>query len=429
MRSRSCQEWLSHLESLNPNHIELGLERIGRVVAKLALPRLAPLVITVAGTNGKGSSAALLAKIYQCAGYRTALYSSPHLKIFNERGRVNGRMLDDQLLAQGFSAVAEAQNQARSATPTELTYFEFTTLAIFWAFAQNPLDIVILEVGLGGRLDAVNIIDPDLCLITPIALDHQNFLGDTREGIGAEKAGIFRAGVPVVCTDTDPPKSVVNRATELNAPFYAIAQKFGFDGVEQNGAQWRYHGVSGRKLSYAYPALRGIHQLQNTSGVLATIELLNTRAPVSQQAIREGLANVVWPGRFQILPGTPSVILDVGHNPHAMTALINNLMGLPFAQNTHAVFGVMADKDYTAMLTQMTPYIDAWHLCDLPSPRAATAQMLAQVIRTIAPKAAVHLYADATLALTGAKALVATTDRILVFGSFLTVGQVLPSVE
>ena len=296
--------------------------------------------------------------------------------------------------------------------------------------ASSELDVVILEVGLGGRLDAVNVIDTDCAIITSIDLDHMDYLGPDREAIGREKAGIMRAGRPVVVSDPQPPQSVIEHAQQLGADLWLFGRDHNYAGDRQ---QWSWSGRGKRFNSMAYPALRGANQLLNASGVLAALEAVRNRLPVSAQAVRTGLATVELPGRFQIIPGQPTLILDVAHNPHAAATLAANLDQMGFFPRTHVVWGAMADKDLTGMVTRLRPLVDAWYCCDLPTDRAATAAQLQQVIEAdmaarpllTAPKATVSTHADPMAALTAALAGAGPTDRIVVFGSFYTVGGVL----
>ncbi|MFM6985298.1 MAG: bifunctional tetrahydrofolate synthase/dihydrofolate synthase [Hydrogenophaga sp.] len=428
-------EWLAHCERLHPqgiSGIELGLDRVQRVARRMNLALPCP-VITVAGTNGKGSTCAMLEAIYGQAGYRTGVYSSPHLVRFEERCRTGGTPVSAQDLVPAFAEVEAARRgQGGGEDPVTLTYFEFTTLAILRTLERSDIEVAILEVGLGGRLDAVNIIDPDCALITCIALDHMALLGPDRESIGYEKAGIMRTGRPVVVSDPVPPQSVIDRATEVGAQLWRVGQDFHFAGDQQQWG-WAMHPAhGGRKYSgLAYPALRGANQLVNASGALAAIEALRPRLPVTAQAVRNGLALVELPGRFQIVPGQPTLVLDVAHNPHSVAALAENLDAMGFYPTTHAVFGAMADKDLAAMLARIAPLIDHWHLTDLPLPRASTAHDLAGVLAGVPGPLAGRqsqvsgCHASPAEALQAAVAAADPADRIVVFGSFHTVGGVL----
>ena len=414
---KTLQEWLAFCEQLHPVAIDMGLDRVKAVAERMALRFDCP-VITVAGTNGKGSTCAMLEAILLEAGYKTGVYTSPHLVHFEERCRLKGESASAAVLAQAFEAVERARGEV------SLTYFEFSTLAILKVLSEAVLDAVILEVGLGGRLDAVNIIDADCAVITSIDIDHTAILGKDRETIGLEKAGIMRAGRPVVVSDPMPPQSVVDRATALGADLWRFGQDFNFSGDKQ---QWAWAGRGRRYSGMAYPALRGANQLVNASGVLAALEALRQRIPVTAQAVRNGLAMVELPGRFQIVPGQPVLVLDVAHNPHSVAALAENLDAMGFYPTTHAVFGAMADKDLAPMLARVNPLIDRWYFTDLPLPRAASAQALHQAWQAQNPRkdVASSVHADPMAALRAAIAAADPADRIVVFGSFYTVGGVL----
>ncbi len=420
----SLADWLAYIESMHPkgiNGIELGLGKVQAVAQRLGLRFDCP-VFTVAGTNGKGSTCAMLESILGQAGYKTGVYTSPHLVHFEERMRLLGEAAPATKFVAAFADVESARCQKGS--EIALTYFEFTTLAILWALSQEGLDAVILEVGLGGRLDAVNIIDTDCAIITSIDLDHMELLGNDRETIGFEKAGIMRTGRPVVVSDPVPPQSVLDRALEIGADLWQVGTDFNVSGDKQ---QWGWAGRGRRYSGLAYPALRGANQLVNAAGVLAALTAMRERLPVTAQAVRNGLAFVELPGRFQIIPGQPSLVLDVAHNPHSVAALAANLDAMGFFPTTHAIFGAMADKDLAPMLAKVGPMIDRWYFTDLPSPRAASgvslqAQWQAQNTRKDASATA---HADPMQALEAAIAAADPADRIVVFGSFYTVGGVL----
>jgi dihydrofolate synthase/folylpolyglutamate synthase len=414
---KTLDDWLAHCERLHPNTIDLGLDRVQSVARRMGLQFDCP-VITVAGTNGKGSSCAMLEAILGQAGYRTGVYTSPHLVHFEERCRVRGEIVQAEALLPHFARVEALRGD------TSLTYFEFTMLAIFSLLAQAGLDVVILEVGVGGRLDSVNIIDADCALITSIDIDHTELLGADRESIGREKAGIMRPGKPVVVGDPVPPQSVLDHAAELGADLWRLGHDFNFSGDKQ---QWAWAGRGRRYAGLAYPALRGANQLVNASGVLAALTALRDRLPVTAQAVRNGLAMVELPGRFQIVSGQPTLVLDVAHNPHSVAALAENLDAMAYYPCTHAVFGAMADKDLAAMLGRVNPLVDRWYFTDLPTARAASgADLLARwqaLNRRADVRASVH--ADPVQALQAAIAAADPADRIVVFGSFYTVGGVL----
>ena len=414
---KTLSEWLDYCEQLHPQAIEMGLGRVRQVADRMALAFKVP-VITVAGTNGKGSTCAMLEAIYLQAGYKTGVYTSPHLVDFEERCRLHGESAKADQFSNAFAFVDQARGEI------SLTYFEFSTLAILHMLASAELEVVILEVGLGGRLDAVNIVDTDCAIITSIDLDHTALLGNDRESIGFEKAGIMRAGKSVVLSDPVPPASILSHAKQLGADIWVMGQDFNFSG---DPLQWSWAGRGRRYSGLAYPALRGANQLLNASGVLAAIEIMRPQLPVTAQAIRNGLAMVALTGRFQIVPGEPVLVLDVAHNPHSVSALAANLDAMGFYPTTHAVFGAMADKDLSAMFQKMLPLVDSWYFTDLPLPRASSGAQLAELLAQINTRKDVKASAHESpqKALDAAIDAAAPTDRILVFGSFYTVGGVL----
>jgi len=421
--SQSLSEWLDYLESMHLVAIDMGLDRVSVVAQNLGLNFDCP-VITVGGTNGKGSTCAMLESMLMQGGYRVGLYTSPHILHFNERARIEGQSVSDALLCKAFAAVEAVRNHV------SLTYFEFTTLAILKLFADAKLDVVILEVGLGGRLDAVNIIDADVAIVTSVDLDHQQYLGDTREKIGFEKAGIFRSNRPAICGDPSPPQSLIEHANKIGADLWLFGRDFNYSGDRQ---QWSYGGRAIRRHALAYPSLRGANQLLNASAALAALEVLRDRLPLGAQEVRAGLVLVELPARFQVLPGRPAVILDVAHNPHAAATLAQNLDQMGFFPYTHAVFGAMADKDIAGILMHLKDKIDHWYLCDLPMPRATTAASLAAALRSagVAERSeggddkSVQCFNSPADAYTAARDRVGENDRIIVFGSFITVAGVM----
>lgn len=421
MKYTTLPDWLAHAEGLHPKSIDMGLARVKTVADRMGLKFDCP-IITVAGTNGKGSTCAMLEAILLEAGYRTGLYTSPHLVDFEERCRIRGDIVPATNLISACARVdwSRGQNDAE----ISLTYFEFTTLAIMQLMMDARLDVVILEVGLGGRLDAVNIFDTDCAIITSIDLDHMELLGNTRELIGFEKAGIMRVGKPVVVSDPVPPQSVIDHAVKVGADLWKFGTDFNFSGDKQ---QWGWAGRGRRYSGLAYPALRGANQLMNASGVLAALTALRDKLPVTAQAVRVGLSMVELPGRFQIIPGQPTLVLDVAHNPHSVAALTENLDAMGFYPCTHAVFGAMADKDVAPMLARVGPLMDKWYFTDLPTARAATGEALQATWQASNARkdATSNAYKSPEAALKAAIAAADPADRIVVFGSFYTVGGIL----
>lgn len=416
--SRSLAEWLEFVGRQHPDAIALGLDRVREVLGRMDV-RIACPVVTVAGTNGKGSVCAFLEAVLHASGRRVGLYTSPHLMRYNERVRIGLREASDEQLSAGFAAV----EQARGAVP--LTYFEYGTLGAFWLFAREAPDVLVLEVGLGGRLDAVNVLDADCAVLTNVGLDHMAYLGHTREAIGQEKAGIFRAGRPAVIAEADPPASVLAAAERVGASLLRLGRDFGY---RAHPGQWDYWGPGTRRPALAYPALRGQRQLHNAAGALAALDTLRERLPVSMQDVRRGLAEVVLPGRFQVLPGRPQLILDVAHNPAAAEALAENLGAAGYAEETIAVFGMLRDKDIAGVAQALAPRVTRWHLCTLGGPRGTDAEALAQILSAAGVRAPVFKHASVTEALGAARGAAGENDKIVAFGSFLTVAEVMQSL-
>lgn len=427
-------DWLNLLESRHPrgaDGIELGLERVRAVSRTLDQQQRVP-VITVGGTNGKGSTCAMLESILRCAGYRVGLYTSPHLLDYNERVRIDGAAVDDAALCSAFSRVEAAR---LAAGDIALSYFEAGTLAAWECFAAADADIdaIILEVGLGGRLDATNLYDADCAIVTSVDLDHQDYLGNSREAIGFEKAGIYRSGRTAICSDAAPPQTLIDHAAAIGADLRLLGRDFGYVNQE---TQWQFwsrvpHGETiHRRSSLAHPGLRGSIQLQNASGVLAALEALAGRLPVAMQDIRRGLLEVELPGRFQMLPGRPAIVLDIAHNPQAVRNLAANLgaQGQAYYPATWALFGMMRDKDIASVIEILKPRIDRWLPCALPGPRAASADELAEALAAAGIAGAADAppaFASVAAAFDYAQEKMGENDRIVVFGSFLTVAAVM----
>ena len=415
-------DWLALLESRHAEtHIDMGLDRVRAVKERMQLAFSCP-VIMVAGTNGKGSTCAMLEAMLLQSGYRVGLYIKPHFLDFNERARINGEMASNEALVEAFNAVEAVRGEV------PLTYFEFTTLAIMHLLSKAGVDVAILEVGLGGRLDAVNVVDADVSIVTSIDIDHTAYLGDTREEIGFEKAGIFRPGKVAICSDPVPPSTLIQHAQDIGADLWLLGRDFNYQGDQQ---QWSYGGRSQRRNSLAYPALRGANQLLNASAALAALEALRMQLPCGAQEVRAGLAMVELPGRFQVLPGRPTQVLDVAHNPHAAATLAQNLGNMGFHRYTYAVFGIMEDKDIDAVIAPMAGIIDHWCVAELDSPRSAKAGALAGKLAALKPTGAkegdfsVTAFANPGDAYANALSRAEEKDRIVVFGSFYTVAGVM----
>lgn len=432
---KTLEDWLHHLEGLHPKGqagIELGLERIRLVKAALGQTQHCPVII-VGGTNGKGSTCAYLENIIDRAGYKVGCYTSPHLLAYNERVRLNGQSVGDDVLCAAFSRVEAARRQAGNVS---LTYFEFGTLAAWEVFAEARVEAAILEVGLGGRLDAVNAYEPDVSVVTTIALDHTEWLGPDRERIGFEKAGIYRAGKPALCADPQPPQSLLDHAAAIGADLRLIGRDFGFERPRaetgENRLQWRWWCRSGDQLikrALAYPGLRGPTQLYNAAVALAALEALGDKLPVTMQAIRPGLIETELPGRFQVVPGKPAIVLDVGHNPQAIKVLADNLANMGFFDRTHAVVGMLGDKDIVSALQSLKDKVDVWHVASLGGPRGTPAAALAAVIADSRLGGQIVCHDSPQAAMQAAKGQAAESDRILAFGSFYTVAGALQALR
>lgn len=425
--SSSLDGWLAYIERVHPQSIAMGLDRVRAVKAALALHPVCA-VITVGGTNGKGSACMMLEAILHHAGYKTACYTSPHLLLYNERVRIARVAASDAQLVQAFEAV----EAARVTADVALTYFEFGTLAAMALFVDAKVDVIILEVGLGGRLDAVNVFEPDCAMVMSVALDHMDYLGDTREKIGFEKAGIFRAGKPAICADTDPPRSLIDHAAVIGAPLLLRGRDFDAVRTVAAATQWGYQGPGGARHGMPWPALRGAYQLANAAACIAALDTLRDRCPVTMNDIRSGLLTAENPGRFQVLPGQPLVILDVAHNPHAAQALASSLKSLPRGGHTYAVFAMLADKDIAGVAAILKPHIDQWWVAGIANagPRSTTAQHLSQHIVATGVGAA-DMVCCASIAEACAKAREAATDndKIVIFGSFYTVSEAMQALH
>ena len=408
-------EWLSHLESLHPKTIALGLERVAQVKQRLNLNPDFP-VITVGGTNGKGSVCAMLECILHAAGYRVGCYTSPHLLHYNERVRIGKQQASDAELCASFDQIEQARGEIA------LTYFEFGTLAAIQCFIEHKVDVAILEVGLGGRLDAVNVFDTDCAVIASVDIDHTDYLGDTREAIAYEKAGIMRKGRVAICADDNVPQAIRSQAQQIGAELWCIDNDFGFT---PHQGQWDYRSKVSSRNALPYPALRGAYQLGNASAALAALDTLKNGLPVSMEAVRRGLGEVQLSGRFQVVPGRPVLILDVAHNPHAARSMAQNLAGLPPCPHTYAVFSMLADKDIAGVISALDSHVDTWLVAALDTPRAADSARLESMLEQCRVRGEIKVCDSIPAALSYAYKAAGENDRITAFGSFHTVAEVM----
>ncbi len=440
--------WLSHLESLHPKTIALGLERVAQVKQRLNLNPDFPLII-VGGTNGKGSVCAMLEAILHAAGYKVGCYTSPHLLDYNERVRIAKQQASDAELCASFAEIERVRDEI------PLTYFEFGTLAAMQCFIAHKVDVAILEVGLGGRLDAVNVFDADVSVVTSVDIDHVDYLGDTREKIAFEKAGIFRHDRVAICADSDVPQALRKHTSDIGAQLWCVGSEFGFvlptpararvgeahgthtismvkslpqaplpEDEGLSSGQWNYFGKTGGRSALPYPALRGEFQLSNASAVLAALDAVQAQLPVTMQAVRRGLTEVELTGRFQFVPGKPQLILDVAHNPHAARSLAQNLSKLP-PTKTYAVVAMLKDKDMAGVVQALREEVDVWLAAGIDAPRGATAQELTDVLKNAQLRGEVVGCSSIANALDEASKRAGENDRIAAFGSFYTVAEVM----
>ena len=358
----------------------------------------------------------MLDAILSVAGYRTGRYCSPHLLRFNERILIAGQPVDDATIISAFEQVDASRGDVA------LTYFEFTTLAAWQVFAAEQLDAIILEVGLGGRLDATNIFERHCTVVTTIDLDHMQLLGPDREAIGYEKAGIFRNSVPAICGDPRPPNSLLDHAAAIGAPLQVSARDFGFRVIERQWSYWTHQPSGQARAGLAFPALRGRNQLANASSALAALDAVRDRLPIAMKDVRQGLLDVTLPGRFQVVPGRPTIVLDVAHNAESVRALKANLAEMAFHPRTFAVFGMMADKDLDAVIGTLRDVVTEWLPCHLQGRRPASADFLAARLAAAGAHFAGQ-YRNVADALATVQGKADEADRILVFGSFLTVAD------
>jgi len=420
IRFDSLQGWLTWQESLHPLVIDLGLERATQVFHALSPHYVKPPTVTVAGTNGKGSSIAYLEAIYTTQGYRVGSYTSPHILKYNERIKINGKPVSDDEICAAFARIEAVRGN------TSLSYFEFSTLAALDIFSRAGVDVQLLEVGLGGRLDAVNIVDPDVALISSISIDHIEWLGATREAIGREKAGIFRSGIPAITGDTEPPESLIQSAIEQRALLHCIGKDFGY---RKQAAGWDWFSVGRQMLQLPEPGLKGEHQYRNASAVILAVDKMAKVLPVTEASIRQGLQNVRLAGRFQLIEGEVPVLLDVGHNPQAVRTLADYVTAVFPGRRIHAVFSMMKDKDIASVLEIMNLVVYDWFFAPLANPRAATESVMREFFSHSSVSKVSFGFADFTEAFSAAKNQSQEGDLLLVFGSFFLVSECLVEFE
>jgi len=413
-------EWLDYIQRVHFRSIDMTLDRVSRVLQRLGLGQPAVPVITVSGTNGKGSTVAMLESIYGAAGYSPGAFTSPHLCAFNERIRVGGECVQDSEICDALGRV----EGARAEIP--LTYFEFCTLAALLIFADRQATPLLLEVGLGGRLDAVNAMAADVAIVTSVGLDHQAWLGENRELIGREKAGIFRPGKPAICADPEPPATITETATRLGARLLLLGRDFGMQKKDPKG--WHWHAGSQQAslgVDILAPPIAGERQWQNTAAVLMALTELQASLPVEPSAIHDGLAKVSLDGRLQTLSEAPRLLVDVAHNPQAAEVLAAYLRSHPVAGRTYAIYGALADKAVAAVCQPLSDCIDQWLLVSLTGQRGSSAAEIAEKMPDTVDPARLQQFADVDSALARARALANIDDCIVAFGSFLVAGVII----
>lgn len=415
-RFQKLGDWLAWQEQFHPRPIDLGLDRVAGVYARLdPKPNSIP-TITVAGTNGKGSCVAFLEAIYRAQGYRVGTYTSPHILKYNERIRIDGQPVADDQICAAFERIDAVRGD------TSLSYFEFGTLAALDSFSRAGVEVRILEVGLGGRLDAVNIVDPDVAIVTTIAIDHVDWLGHTEEAIGREKAGIFRQSTPAVVGDKYAPNSLLQVAREIDAKLLQIGQAFDY---RKNGEHWDWFGDELKLTGLPRPILQGEHQFRNAAAVIMAVSCLQPKLAVTEQAIRKGLTSAHLLGRFQLIPGETPVLLDVGHNPQAVQTLLEYLQQNFPTVKVNAVFAMMKDKDISGVLAMMRDRVTQWYLAPLKNPRAANEELLNSYFRQLDISNVNRGYADFSAAFEDARRHALPGELILIFGSFFLVSEYL----
>ena len=416
MRFKILQEWLAWQERLHPDPIDLGLARVKQVLEALKLTVPPYRILTVGGTNGKGSSVAFAEAMFRAGGYRVGAHTSPHILRYNERIRVEGAEVSDQELCDSFARIDAARGE------TSLTYFEFGFLATIDIFAARGVEVAVLEVGLGGRLDAVNAVDPDAALVASVGMDHMDWLGPDRESIGLEKAGIYRNRRPAICGDRTPPASLLQHAGSIGARLQVLGRDFDW---RVDGDRWVWRGRGRVVRDLPSPALPGRIQYDNAATVIAALSALQDVLPLTEEAIREGLVQAEIAARFQRVPGEVECVFDVAHNPDAARVLADNLQAMPAAGRTYGVMGMFRDKSVEEVALAMAPHLDRWYLGAIEGPRGQSAVELAERVHKTVPGAATGGYPSVAAAYAAARAQARSGDRVVVFGSFQTVSAVL----
>ncbi|GKT12222.1 MAG: dihydrofolate synthase/folylpolyglutamate synthase [Thiomicrorhabdus sp.] len=434
-RQSSLEEWIDWLLQLHAKEVDLGLSRISQVAVAMQVEKPAPFVITVAGTNGKGSSVSMLVAILKAAGYKVGAYTSPHIQCFNERIQLNGCAVKDQLIVDAFSRIELARKE------TKLTYFEFSTLAALDIFKNAFLDVVVLEVGLGGRLDAVNLVDADAALITAIDIDHIDWLGDDRSVIATEKAGVTRPFKPAVCSDPQPPASLQQYADERSIPLCQLNRDFEY---QQNGQQWslswreKFKGSTppAQFTDLPIPGLKGAFQLQNAAGVIALLAVIADQIKVDYKAVCQGLITVSHPGRLESRKvNAQDWLIDVAHNPQSAQALADYLAAESLKcsdecsnQKYTAIFSVLSDKNSEPMVRALAPFIDRWLVADLHIDRSTSTDYLQQLLIS-SGVAQQDILLEDSIGSAVESAVRISSEKILVWGSFFTVAQVVDALD
>lgn len=419
--SRTLSEWLDWQESLHLSSIDLGLDRVSQVASKMTLTKLSMPVITVAGTNGKGSSVAILDSIYRCTDYKTGCYTSPHLIRYNERICLDGAQASDADLCEAFEAIDAAR------TDISLTYFEFGTLAAAYLFEKHQVDVAIFEVGLGGRLDAVNLWDADIALITNIDIDHIDWLGDDREQIGVEKAGIMRKGKTVICGDTNPTNSMKSEATRIGANL--LQEGIDFSLATTNKEEWAYLQKNNDAVKYPVPSLHGEFQLNNAAAVITLVNSFQESLAVTREQICQGLKNAIVIGRLQKLAESPEIIVDVAHNPQSAKALGTYLAENSIQGKTVALFSALIDKDLEGIITPTAAYFEEWHIVQLEGPRTYQNEQLVNKLNALGIQKPIKTHTNFETALRSLQNNLKSQDRVVAFGSFLVVSGVMQGIE